>query len=145
MLNIIKRVLLPGIGVFMLAACGTIISRTLTHPSAQQLPAEQTATVYAPDSQGWIGGYITLVVEHTTKTAWPPEEVSKWSEAKLAPGRHTVAVACFGLGWSQVFPVEIDAIVGHIYRLSCDVVRIDEKRVAARVLVTDEGVTERGH
>jgi TPR repeat protein len=121
--------------------------RVLTHPSVEGLSGSEVATLLAPRSDGTTRGVIALVRDRAAGAPWyPPGPVKPgdtlYSEAVVAPGSYNVAVACRGARWSQVFTVDVDAAAGRVYRFSCEVIPIDKNRVAAKVVVSEEGTSD---
>jgi len=141
-----KRCLCILSTVIAFTACAAS-TRVLTHPSAQGLSRSQSATLLAPRFDGTTRGVIAMVRPHSPDAAWwPPRPVREgegpYTEAVIAPGSYDVAVFCWGPRWSRVFVVDVDAAPGRVYRFSCQVIPIDEKSVAAKVVVTAEGAVD---
>jgi len=140
-----KRYLVLVVFFCVLTACAAS-TRPLTHPSAQSLSAGQVAMLLAPRFDGTTRSLTTMVRPRLPNAAWWPagpfrKDESFYTEAIVAPGSYDVAVACMGARWSQVFTVDVDVAAGKVYRFSCEVIPIDANRVAAKVVVSEEGAT----
>jgi len=141
-----KRYLL-FVGLACVFTAGAAGARVLTHPSAEGLSGSQVATLLGPKFDGTTRGAIALVRERSADASWyPPGPVKAgdtlYSEAVVAPGSYNVAVACIAARWSRVFTVDLDAAAGRVYRFTCEVIPIDENRVAAKVVVSEEGALD---